>query len=519
MARRVIRAVQLSGYRWLVRRIEQGMMRADIWGNQSPWSAATLAFGVGLIFACLIPVAAMGKSYFSHRADRVDAEMIMPKGGGLYVMYDDGRGRGPLLRPATNVASARLIIGRPDAPKVVKDETLAEEPRGPLTGIPSGPNNLATRTDDTAKWTVCDKHTGASDLSLTKTEALSTTLFAGTDSLTDAVAPLAANDAVLVKLDGDNSGQQWIVYKGRRASVGAQDMASRQAMGLTPAAAGKAIPITPALFNAIPVAPALSAPFIADRGRVNPVLPEALNGDVIVAVSADGTRQYWVALNAGVQQVSELVAQLLLNTGSKEVTTITRSALSAAPLVSDIDTSRYPDRAPTFREPHVLCWTWTKGINDQRATADILIGESLPAAPEDIRKIATLLPTDPREVTANAAYTKPGSGWYVRVTGAAPDSHAQESLMFIEDTGIRYLIGPDDQNKYESTIQALGIGGKPPLPIPWPIAKLYGPGSTLSIAAAHTEHGRLPDDVYQKSIPPPTNSKDKPAEAPPEPAN
>ncbi|ORB76367.1 type VII secretion protein EccB, partial [Mycobacterium timonense] len=104
----------------------------------------------------------------------------------------------------------------------VKDSALAGPPRGQLMGVPSGPNNLTQRSDDTAKWTVCDKHTDETDLSLTKADSLTTTLFAGTDSMTSTVAPLSANDAVVVKLASDPH-QLWVVYNGSRVGVGTQD--------------------------------------------------------------------------------------------------------------------------------------------------------------------------------------------------------------------------------------------------------------------------------------------------------
>ncbi|MCP5899191.1 type VII secretion protein EccB, partial [Klebsiella pneumoniae] len=77
----------------------------------------------------------------------------------------------------TNLASARLIVGSPQTPKVVKDSSLNDKPRGQLMGILDAPENLAQRKDTVAQWTVCDRHTDDSALSLTKTDVLSTTLF------------------------------------------------------------------------------------------------------------------------------------------------------------------------------------------------------------------------------------------------------------------------------------------------------------------------------------------------------
>lgn len=499
MARFVTTKAQLSAYRLMIRRVEQAFTRRDVRLLASPFSGQTISFCVGLFIASLVVAIGFLQAYLSPRADQNGASMVITKSGGYFVMYDDGTGLA--LHPVTNLASARLIVGKADIPKVVKDDSLNKQPRGQLMGVPSGPNNLRTRDDDNAQWTVCDKNTDAAELSLTKTQSLSTTLFAGTDSLSPAVTDLTPNDAILIKSDGAAADRQWLIYNGERTSIGTQDQATRAAINLTPAVAAKSVTISKGLFNAIPAAPTLTAPYIADRGRINPALPDVLNGDVIVTSAADGTREYHVALQTGVQKINEFIAQLLQNTGSKEIFTMSRQQLSTATFVSDIDISHYPDHAPTFRQPHVVCWSWTKGARDLRAHATIKTGESLPIAPENLKNVVRLLRSTDPAATANLSYTAPGRGWFVRVTGAAPESHANEQLLYIDDTGVRYFIGPDEQNKYDSTVHALGIGEHNPLPIPWSIAELYAPGSTLSKGAALTVHVLLPDDLHQRAIP------------------
>lgn len=485
--------IQLSGYRMLVRQIEQAFSSRATSRLTSPLSQQTLTFIVGGFVAMLIPAAGLFMSFFAPRADQNGASMIITKSGGMYVMYDSE------LHPVTNLASARLIVGKADTPKVVKDSTLAGQPRGHLMGVPSGPNNLSQRFDETAKWTVCDRHTDETDLSLTTSNSMTTTLFAGTDSMSSSVTPMPPNDAVIVKLAADPK-QLWLINKGSRVGVGAQDMATRSALGISPEQAADAIQISEGLFNAIPAAPALTTPFIANRGQVNPALPQVLNGDVILTSSVDGTRQYYAALEAGVQPISEFVAQLLVNTGSNQITSMDRESLAAVPLASDIDVARYPDHAPTFRSPHVLCWSWERDAKALRATTTVLSGESLPVTPEKANQVVQLLKSTGSVVTASASLTTPGKGWFVRVTGASPTSHADEQLLWIDDTGVRYFIGPDEDGKYDRPVHALGIGGRDPLPIPWQIAKLYAPGSTLSKQAAMTYHELLPDDLHQKAV-------------------
>lgn len=503
MARNLTTKVQLSGYRLAVRRVEQAMTRRDVTMYTTPFSIQTIAFAVGIFLALLIPLSGFVFGFFSSRgADQGSAQAIITKSGGRYVMYQN------TLHPVTNLASARLIVNKPEMPRVVKDSTLANRSRGLLMGIPSAPDNLTQRTDNLASWTVCDRHTDVGDLSLTKTDALSTTLIAGADALTTAAAPLPSGDAVLVRLAAAPD-QLWMVYNGQRTLVGAADMAARAALGLSPDAVAGAIPISQGLFNAIPAAPALTTPYIADRGQVNRFLPQARNGDVIITAAADGTRQYQVALPGGVQSITQLIAELLINTGAAEITTMDRDELATAPLVSDINADNFPPRAPTWRDPHVLCWNWSKGAEDLRSTATILTGESLPVAEADLPKLVTLKPApDGKETTATTALTRPGAGWLVEVTGVTPESHAQEQLLYIDDTGVRYFIGPDGGDTKNSraamakTAEILGLSAAPPLPMPWVIAKLYAPGSTLSRQAALTTHVQLPVDINQSALPP-----------------
>lgn len=80
--------------------------------------------------------------------------------------------------------------------------------------------------------------------------------------------------------------------------------------------------------------------------------------------------------------------------------------------------------------------------------------------------------------------------------------------MYIDDTGVRYFIGPDTETAAGTkdvraatakTAEILGLGSAQPLPIPWAVAKLYAPGSTLSRQGALTTHVQLPVDLNQQT--------------------
>jgi type VII secretion protein EccB len=493
MARFLTTKVQLTAYRLMIRRIEQAFIRNDVQLTASPFSAQTVAFSVGMVVAGVVVAFGLLLSVIQPRADQKSADIIITNSSGPYVMF------GERLHPVTNLASARLIVGKPEVAKIVKEAALAKHPRGLLMGIVSAPNNFTLRTDDIAMWTVCDQHTEASTLSLMRDSDMTTTLFAGKDALSEAVTDQPDNEAVLAKQVG-HPDRLWVLYMQRKAEVYSEDQATKHALGISPEMEKRAIPVSQGLMDAINPAPALTIPYIPDRGVVNPMIPTVLTGDVIVTKDSSGNRVYHVALTSGVERITEFLAQLLENTGSSVVTDISSERLSSLPKVSDIDISRYPNRAPKFTNPHVLCWKWSRGATDLSASVSILTGESLPVKSRNQEDVVPLSPPTGSIVQATHAFTAPGRGWFVRVTGDAPQSQAREQLMWIDDTGVRYFLGLID-GKYDKTVESLGINSREPLLIPWGIAKLYAQGSTLSREDALTLHINVPTDIHQQAIP------------------
>lgn len=491
MARFRTTKVQLTAYRLLIRRIEQAFVRNDVQMTASPFSAQTTAYSVGSVLAGILLGFGLLLSVIQPRADQRSADIIITNASGPYVMYD-GK-----LHAVTNLASARLIAGKPEVAKIVKEAALKKYPPGPLMGVPSGPNDLTMRTDNVGMWTVCDQHSEASTLSLMKDSDMTTTLFAGKDALSSAVVNQPDNEAILAKQVGQPD-RLWLIYMQRKAEIYSDDQATKHALGISPAMEKRAIPVSQGLMDAINPSPALTVPFIPDRGVVNPLLTNVLTGDVVVTKDSGGNRVYHVVLTSGVERITEFLAQLLENTGSTIVTDVGTEKLSSLPKVSDIDVSQYPNSAPKFTSPHVLCWKWSRGVSDLSASVSVLTGESLPVKSEYNNHLVELLKPSGTIVQATHAFTAPGEGWFVQVTGDAPQSQAREQLMWIDTSGVRYFIGLTD-GKYDRTLEMLGINTRPPLYIPWAIAKLYTQGSTLSRDNALTEHGSIVD-LNQKAV-------------------
>ncbi|CQA10411.1 type VII secretion protein EccB%2C Actinobacterial [Mycobacteroides abscessus] len=117
---------------------------------------------MSLVGGVLVLVAAFIVSLINPKPDSGVAAIMTTRSGGIFVQFN-GR-----LHPVTNLASARLIVGKPEEAKVATDAALRSLPTGPLMGIPSAPNLLSPRTDETAVWTVCDWRDTAVPLSLLK---------------------------------------------------------------------------------------------------------------------------------------------------------------------------------------------------------------------------------------------------------------------------------------------------------------------------------------------------------------
>lgn len=474
---------QLWGTQWQNSRVEKAMTRRDTKDLETPHRNHSMAIWSGVGAMVLLCVIGFIVAKISPQASQRNAKFIVTAAGSPYIEY------GGALHPVLNLASARLILGSPETAKPVKDSVLDTRPRGQTMGILHGAEMLTPRGDDTARWSVCDAHNER--LSLTTSQDVKTTLIAGVDELSGH-KELAPPTAVAVR-DPETPGQVWVLWGNRRATVSGQDKAAQTVLGLTPGVMDGAADISRGLLNSINAAPPITAPFIPDRGEPSAAVAGMNNGDVVRSKSVTGDNVFTVVYSDGVQQVPTLVADLLAATGSK-VTTTPAADLLKAPRVQQVDVDNFPAEAPVYVQSPVICWTWTRGVNDAAATTKLTIGDQLPVADSEVSRIVPLLDATGVE-QADQAYTAPGKGWYVQVTGERRTSPAREQLFWIDDKGVRYALGDDDAAK------ALGINPKPPLLIPWSIAKLYGQGPTLSKTDAAVLHENSGPDLNQQSAP------------------
>ncbi len=515
---------QIKGFRRELNRVHEALSRQDVRGVGSPLTRMRGSLVLGALAAVGLLAAALVVSLISPKPNGKVSEIMTTRNGGMFVMFN-GR-----LHPVTNLASARLIVGKSAPATVVSDKVLRSLATGPLMGIPSAPNVLDPRADSTASWTVCDWRDTAVPLSLLRAGDLTTAVIAGQDMISGG-EDLGSSRAVLARPAG-KPGELWLIYRDTRAEVGTNDFAAQSALGITPALVSAATVVSPSLLYAINTSPALTAPQLAERGQPSNAVAGSNVGDVLTVGTAAGSRSFYLVGRAGVQQIGPVPAQMMINTGSAQKVLDDPASVQKLPRSGLIDDGRFPSQVPTLDSPASLCWNWTKSNGELTAETRVFTGSQLPVTEAGKAAAVTLLPNTGTEDQATESIMRPGYGWYARTTSGEPKSASAEGLMWIDPNGTRYPIdavlnpgGGGNAISYDPTVKALGFDAVAPTPIPWSIARLYAPGSTLSIRNAQVMQGtitaisQVPSPAVTPGAAPPPPPPPAPAEpAPAEPA-
>ncbi|BBZ10359.1 type VII secretion protein EccB [Mycobacterium branderi] len=434
--------LHLSGYRFLLRRIECALVGGD--ARPRPMRAlaagalvATLVIGACAVLGVLRPSGALG-----------NAPIVMARqSGALYVRVGD------TWHPVLNLASARLIAASGSNPQPVAESELAHTKRGPLMGIPGAPQLLPEPLDDTG-WTVCDSDAG-------------TTVVVGS---AHASHRLAVAQTVLVTADSGAS--TYLLYEGVRATVDLTQPAVVRVLRLEGIVPHR---VSHALLNAIPEAPPITAPRIPSAGGPGR-LPGFPIGSVLRIARADGDEHY-VVLAGGVQRVGPVAADLLrLNDarGARSIISVAPDVIRAAPTVADLPVSTFPERAsaPLDVEHTPLCATWTPTADD----AVMSIAAGAPPIPAGQLPVA-LSQGDGAGPAVDAVYVPPGRSAYVRATGLSGENPEAGTRFLVTETGVRFGIADDD------AARALGLP-QTAIPAPWPVLATLPAGPELSRANA-----------------------------------
>ncbi|MDH6198536.1 type VII secretion protein EccB [Mycobacterium frederiksbergense] len=458
---------QVSGWRFVMRRIASGVALHDTRMLVDPLRTQSRAVLTG---ALILVTGLIGCFVFS---------LIRPGGvpGNNTVLADRSTAAlyvrvGDQLHPVLNLTSARLIAGAPDNPTTVKTSELDKYPRGNLLGIPGAPERMVQHAGRDADWAVCESISDSN---------IGVTLIAGPPATGgERALPLEADQAVLVHHSGGPTPGDWLLWGGKRSPIDLANRAVTDALGL-----GVEIPaprpIATGLFNAIPEAPALTAPAIPGAGGPAQfqLSEPAPVGAVVSATEADNTVRYYAVLSEGLQPISPVLAAILRNTdsfGLQQPPRLGADEVASTPVARGIDTDAFPaapvDVVSASAAP-VTCAQWTKPAGATESRLSVLSGAAVPL-PDGLRSVD--LVGAGANGAANRVALTPGNGYLVQTVGAEPGSPTAGSMFWVSDTGVRYGI---DTNGDDKTLAALGLTA-PALPIPWSILTQFAAGPTLS---------------------------------------
>lgn len=462
---------------------EQRRLSALILG----YTLVLIAIALAALMAYIKPAGQVGKSQIL--ADRDT--------GAIYVMVS-GR-----LHPALNLMSARLISAEDKNPTFVKAAELDKYPQGPIVGIVGAPTQMPLRTGLDSQWAVCDTAPAAT-ATTSAGQVPVVTAIGGSLSLGRRSSPLTMPNAILAR----HNDKTLIVWDGHRSEIDLTNKPVALALGVD-SAAPQPVPMSNALYDAIPATDPLIIPAIANAGAPSPwdLGPGAVIGSVLSVhdVQQGGAEQFYVLLPNGVQHISTFVASLLRSAnsyGDVAPVVVAPDRLAPIPVVDSLPVSYYPTTRLHLVDTTVngtTCLAWSKGSTDKAARIAVLSGQGLPTPPDADDRIVHLVKdarNDPAAGEADQVYVGRDATNLVMTTNADPASVSRDSLWWISDQGVRYGIPLADAD-----LKALGVATGSARQAPWALIRAFAPGPALSREDALTQHDTLAAVAGAEALP------------------
>jgi type VII secretion protein EccB len=470
---------QVSGWRFLIRRVSNGVALRDTRMLTEPLRRQGRAlFGVGALLGAVLLAGAFMLSVFKPAGVTGNHPVLAERSSGaLYVVVNNE------LHPVLNLASARLIVGKPAEPTVVKAKEIDKFPLSNTLGIPGAPSRMVQSSARDARWLVCDVVGGPNS----GTSVITGEPVGGAGH----AAPLAGSSAILATGDGGQT--TWLIWGGKRSQIDLHNPAVTAAVGInidTPAARH----INRALLNLIPESAPLVVPFVGNAGDpprfVWPVAGQQAPpvAAVVVDHGEDNQARYYVVTAEGLQQISSVIAAILRSNnayGLVKPPELTPDQVAKSPKAAVVSVDDYPSNPLRVLDPAtdpVTCGQWVKLNGAPTSSLTLLAGPSLPVSQE----ANPVTPSGSGPTTASRYFLRRGAGNFVQVTGQQPQSDTKESVFWVSDLGVRYGLEAT-ASEHNSPADALGITSQP-LPIPWSVLSLFAAGPTLSKTDALVAH-------------------------------
>jgi type VII secretion protein EccB len=439
--------LHISGYRFLLRRMEHALVRGDARLRDDPLRAQALSLASGAVVAVIIVAVCVVLAFLRPPEVLGSAPIVVVRdSGALYVHVGD------VIHPVLNLASARMIAGTPANPETVSAAAIRNSKRGPLVGIAGAPAEISEPLgQDESSWAVCDDST-------------STTVVAG--AMPANTRPM--DSAVLVTPASESAAITYLLYDGWRAQVDLRNRAVVRALqldGVVPR------PVSRAVLDATPEAPAIVAPPIPGAGSPSPL--RGLPVGTVARVLRAGAEEYYVLLANGVQRIGGVVADLIRFADSHDVrniATVTPDSIAALPILDTLAVAAFPQRSGVATDDAIVCTRWQ--LTQTGADTSVVSVDSL-AATNAVR----LAQADGDGPSVDAFTMPPGRSAYVRSVAVGSDGTNAGALYYVNDSGVVFGLRDDDTAKH------LGLTGAP-LSAPWAMLSRLPRGPELSKDAA-----------------------------------
>lgn len=454
MVRRSVTRLQVSGYRFLSRRMEYALVYRDVRMLDDPIRSQSMALGAGMVLAAIVvAVCAVLALLRPHGSLGTDPIVMVRESGAMYVRVGD------VMHPVPNLASARLIAGIPAVPRLVSAAMIAAAERGPLMGIPGAPGDLAPAlADDRPAWTVCDD-----------SDDSTTTMIIGPPAQ-DPIAP-----PVLVTAVQERARGTFVLHDGRRAAVDLRDRAAIRALHLDDLVP---LRVSAALLDPLPEATPIAAPRVPGAGGPGPAgLADFWVGEVLRVPRAGDAADHYVVLADGVQRVGRVAADLIRFTdshGTGEIPDVPADRITAVPVLDTVAVTDLADPVLAGAERGgVLCTRWQWRRSAPAADTAVLAPGTRPEPEHAI----DLVQADGAGPGIDAVAVPAGHSIYARAAGVAGDGLSTGPRYLVTGSGVAFGVGDTE------AAQALGL---PPTPgaAPWPLLALLPRGAELTVAGA-----------------------------------
>ena len=299
---------QVSGHRFMRRRVEHGLIYGDIRMIHDPLASRRRSAIFGVIAVALIAAGCGLFAWLRPNPDPGTAAILRATDGALYVRV------GETVHPVTNLTSARLIAGAPEEPQRIGDERLAALPRGVPVGLPTAPAMFAPAESEDAAWSACVDTGGARGI----------TVSAGTP-----VKELGAQHGIVALYEGE----EWLLTAAGRAKLPAatdpESRVLRRTLGIDASTPRWEVREADGVLNAMRELPPI---------RLPDPLPEVLETE---------TEAWILTPHGGIQQVTQTQREVLGEAGAN-VSRTKASAIAAYPDADPPMPLDIPEEAPLW---------------------------------------------------------------------------------------------------------------------------------------------------------------------------